>query len=582
VQALEDTSLDSDQLRRGRRYANSGQVGTITVSPGRIAATVYAPEDTYEAVVHVDELTADDWWRFLDQVAARAGHIAALLDGEMPHDLVEAAADAGVTLLPGIGDLDPSCTCDAWELPCQHAAALCYQTAWLLDADPFVLLLLRGRSRESLLDQLQTWTHPTPDRTTSSNAKSAPTQTSAKPPAGPTPTVGSAATSTGPTTTDAASAPSAASSAATGAASDVAGVGASAPVGAAAVPGAGSTAEGDGPAAPVDRSAMPRAGSAAPGAGPEATRAGSAASVEGPALPGASSAVASATPEATSARSGTSIGGSAAPGAGSAVPSARPETMSAGSGVLEGGSAAPGAGSTVSGTGPPEATSAGSGILEGESASPGAGSTVSGTGPEAASAGSGASAGGSAVPGDGPAVSGAGSAGSGHRPAARGAEAAGSVAGSASGEALSTGVSVADVFAGQVGELPPPPGLPAKVGVEELAVSGIEAPEGLGPAVLQLLVLDASRRARALLSALLHSTPEPEPLDEWQDGVRLAADFPELTTPLAEATGQSEELALGIQAWRYGAAAGLDVLEHTWTPDSAELNRTGLSSSGLG
>src|SRR3954466_459710 len=172
VQALEDTSLDSHQLRKGRRYANSGQVGTITVSPGRIAAVVHAPEDSYDAAVLVDRLSGDEWRRFLDQVEARAGHIAALLDGEMPHDLVDAAADAGVSLLPGIGDLDPSCTCDGWELPCQHAAALCYQTAWLLDADPFVLLLLRGRSRESLLDQLQTWTHPRPDRTTSSNAES--------------------------------------------------------------------------------------------------------------------------------------------------------------------------------------------------------------------------------------------------------------------------------------------------------------------------------------------------------------------------------------------------------------------------
>ena len=81
VQAMEDTSLDSDQLRKGRRYANSGQVGTITISPGRIAATVYSPEDTYESVVHVDELSADDWRRFSEQVAARSGHIAALLDG---------------------------------------------------------------------------------------------------------------------------------------------------------------------------------------------------------------------------------------------------------------------------------------------------------------------------------------------------------------------------------------------------------------------------------------------------------------------------------------------------------------------
>lgn len=156
VQAMEDTSLDSDQLRRGRRSANSGQVGSISVSPGRISAAVHAPEDTYEAVVRVDELDDDDWRRFRAEVAARAGHIAALLDGEMPHDLVEAAADAGVSLLPGIGDLDPTCTCDAWELPCQHAAALCYQLAWLLDDDPFVLLLLRGQTREGLLDQLQT------------------------------------------------------------------------------------------------------------------------------------------------------------------------------------------------------------------------------------------------------------------------------------------------------------------------------------------------------------------------------------------------------------------------------------------
>lgn len=155
VKALEDTSLDEAQLRAGRRYAGSGRVGTITVSPGRLAATVDADDETYEAVVMVDRLGEDDWQRFLDRVAERAGHLAALLDGEMPRDLVDAAASAGVSLLPGIGDLDPSCTCEGWELPCRHAAALCYQLGWLLDADPFVLLLLRGRSRDSLLDELR-------------------------------------------------------------------------------------------------------------------------------------------------------------------------------------------------------------------------------------------------------------------------------------------------------------------------------------------------------------------------------------------------------------------------------------------
>jgi len=224
-----------------------------------------------------------------------------LLDGEMPHDLVEEAADAGVALLPGIGDLDPTCTCDAWELPCRHAAALCYQVAWLLDADPFVLLLLRGRSRDELLDQLQ--------------SRSAPVVASV----------------------------------------DAVGV---------------------------------------------ATRS----------LPRSS-------------------------------------------------------------------------------------------------------------------------------------------------------------------DLPDVPGLPAKVRVDELAVTGIEPPAGFAPTTLQLLVLDAARRARALLRALLQGTPEPDHLDEWQDAVRLAAEFPELTTPLSEATGRAADLALGIQAWRYGGAPGLDVLEHTWSPEPAELAR---------
>jgi hypothetical protein len=128
-----------------------------------------------------------------------------------------------------------------------------------------------------------------------------------------------------------------------------------------------------------------------------------------------------------------------------------------------------------------------------------------------------------------------------------------------------------EVLETPVGVLPDVPELPAKVTLDELAVSGIEPPQGFAPATLPLLVLDASRRARALLNALLHGTPEPQPLDEWQDAVRLAADFPELTDPLAE--DSPEDLALGIQAWRYGGAPGLDVLERTWTPDPADLAR---------
>ena len=57
----------------------------------------------------------------------------------MPQELVTTADDAGVRLLPGYGDLEPSCDCPSWDHPCRHAAALSYQASWLLDRDPFVL-----------------------------------------------------------------------------------------------------------------------------------------------------------------------------------------------------------------------------------------------------------------------------------------------------------------------------------------------------------------------------------------------------------------------------------------------------------
>ncbi|HEX6076928.1 MAG TPA: SWIM zinc finger family protein [Micromonosporaceae bacterium] len=156
TQAMEETSLDQGRLARGRTYARAGRVGPITVSPGRISAPVYGSHAVpYQTTVYVERLGEPDWERFLAEVAARAGHIAALLDGDMPHDLVAAAADAGVRLLPTVGDLEPECGCPDWGYPCKHAAALCYQAAWLLDEDPFVLLLMRGRGQSELLEGLR-------------------------------------------------------------------------------------------------------------------------------------------------------------------------------------------------------------------------------------------------------------------------------------------------------------------------------------------------------------------------------------------------------------------------------------------
>ncbi|MET9761282.1 SWIM zinc finger family protein [Streptomyces sp. NPDC006372] len=151
VAALEQGALDPKRLERGRGYAGQGHVDAITVTPGLVLAYVRGSRPRpYRVQVRLRTLDASDWERFLDTAADRPGHIAALLDKELPPSL----ADCGVPLLPEPGDLDPRCSCPDRGHPCKHAAALCYQTARLLDADPFVLLLLRGRGERELLDAL--------------------------------------------------------------------------------------------------------------------------------------------------------------------------------------------------------------------------------------------------------------------------------------------------------------------------------------------------------------------------------------------------------------------------------------------
>ncbi|QIK09327.1 hypothetical protein G7Z12_28105 [Streptomyces sp. ID38640] len=151
LDALETTALDSARLARGRTYARDGHVDTINITPGRIVATVRGSRPRpYSADIRLRTLSDQEWDGLLDTIAAEPDHLTALLAKKLPRAL----ADGETRLLPGPGDLVPRCSCPDNGRPCKHAAALCFQVARLLDADPFVLLLMRGRGERELLDEL--------------------------------------------------------------------------------------------------------------------------------------------------------------------------------------------------------------------------------------------------------------------------------------------------------------------------------------------------------------------------------------------------------------------------------------------
>jgi uncharacterized Zn finger protein len=151
---VEESAYGEREQRDARALARAGAVGGIIVDAGSFVASVEDDQGVWTARVALPVLDEAGVAALVEVVAAEAGRAPALLAGELPHPLVEHAEEMGVELLPYGGELDASCTCDAWLDPCAHALALMTQTTWLLERDPLVLLHLRGLPRDDLLARL--------------------------------------------------------------------------------------------------------------------------------------------------------------------------------------------------------------------------------------------------------------------------------------------------------------------------------------------------------------------------------------------------------------------------------------------
>lgn len=157
VDALEQRGrLDPNRLPRGATYARDGSAAQPSFAPGEVGAQVTGRRtQPYEVRVRVRQFTPDEWDRVLAAICAQLSHAAALLDGDLPPDVAEDVAGVGLSLLPGPGEVGPRCTCPDEADPCKHSAAVCYLIAEALDADPFLVFLLRGRTRDEVLAGLR-------------------------------------------------------------------------------------------------------------------------------------------------------------------------------------------------------------------------------------------------------------------------------------------------------------------------------------------------------------------------------------------------------------------------------------------
>jgi uncharacterized Zn finger protein len=152
-----ESLLTGGRLTRGRTYARQGQVIDLGIGAGLAVAQVQGTRRTpYGVQISMPAASDERWEAIVEMLAGEAGYAARLLAGELPHEIEDVFAEAGVALFPERGShLITNCTCPDWATPCKHAAAVCYLMAEAFDDDPFLLLAFRGREREVLLAELR-------------------------------------------------------------------------------------------------------------------------------------------------------------------------------------------------------------------------------------------------------------------------------------------------------------------------------------------------------------------------------------------------------------------------------------------
>ncbi|BCJ52897.1 hypothetical protein Asp14428_43720 [Actinoplanes sp. NBRC 14428] len=159
VDILERT-CDPGRLARGRAYARKGQVIDFTLEPGSVGGRVQGSRPApYAVTITIPAYDDSQWAVALSALGSQALYRAALLAGEMPHEIVELFDELDLPLFPP--DLDMRCSCPDWGVPCKHVSAVLYVLAEAFDDDPFLVLAWRGRNRDEVLAALRGLPEPT-------------------------------------------------------------------------------------------------------------------------------------------------------------------------------------------------------------------------------------------------------------------------------------------------------------------------------------------------------------------------------------------------------------------------------------
>ncbi|MBK7335343.1 MAG: DEAD/DEAH box helicase [Saprospirales bacterium] len=134
----------SNRLPRGKSYANNGAARDIQIHENRITAKVQGSRPRpYKVEIAIPAFSAQQKAGILGIVTGNPVFLSRLLNRELPNELYQACLNQGIHIFPrSWRDMEGSCSCPDWAVPCKHMAAVLYLVANEIDKNPFLVFEL--------------------------------------------------------------------------------------------------------------------------------------------------------------------------------------------------------------------------------------------------------------------------------------------------------------------------------------------------------------------------------------------------------------------------------------------------------